>query len=371
MPKTVVWSFAWSVLIGLSTAPMSAIRASESDLRGNGETVVVAQTSVRATTESDSGDQGVSYGEPLASGKVIVKGALLAGPYRVGSRGGEVFVNGQQVAVLQDSQHELQQAAATERQNHPVVRLVAAIERHLLDDQVLLVFDKYTRAITDEETAADFINDLARARSLRERVLVAMSVELGDTEDVSTAQWREVLADFQLTEDLRQFVTACEDGEDEEDEDVSTVVCRRETTSQNMCVLSVVGMILAVLSVGILLSCHPDSIGGWSAVADSTSRIRLIGQCLLLVVVLSVFDLACTLLVGARGHLEELNPVANSLLATPAALIAFKLTTTAIGAGILWSLRRYAGAQLASWWLCLLLTILTARWVTIQSLFFV
>lgn len=38
------------------------------------------------------------------------------------------------------------------------------------------------------------------------------------------------------------------------------------------------------------------------------------------------------------------------------------------GAGILWFRRDYVGAQKASWWLCLGLTIVSIRWLTVPTL---
>jgi len=55
----------------------------------------------------------------------------------------------------------------------------------------------------------------------------------------------------------------------------------------------------------------------------------------------------------------------------PAALAAFKVSATCLGTGLLWRLKNYHGAQVASWWLCMILTLVTVRWVTVQSLFFV
>jgi len=55
----------------------------------------------------------------------------------------------------------------------------------------------------------------------------------------------------------------------------------------------------------------------------------------------------------------------------PAALAAFKVSATCLGTGLLWRLKHYHGAQVASWWLCMILTLVTVRWVTVQSLFFV
>ena len=78
-----------------------------------------------------------------------------------------------------------------------------------------------------------------------------------------------------------------------------------------------------------------------------------------------------TLLTDPHGGFTELNPIAGLFVKTPLALSGFKLVATGVAVGILWYRRIYVGAQKAAWWLCLVLTLVTIRWVTIQSLFYV
>ena len=90
-----------------------------------------------------------------------------------------------------------------------------------------------------------------------------------------------------------------------------------------------------------------------------------------LVAVLSFFDLGCTLLAQGSIGFVEINPLGSELLDSPALLAGFKLTSLLVGCAILLALRRYRGAQVASWWLCLVCTILTFRWATYGTLFLV
>ena len=94
-------------------------------------------------------------------------------------------------------------------------------------------------------------------------------------------------------------------------------------------------------------------------------------RCLLLIAAYSLFDLIATVMALKTGHVEELNPLGVGLILAPAALAAFKVSATCLGTGLLWKLKNYHGAQVASWWLCMILTLVTVRWVTVQSLFFV
>jgi hypothetical protein len=57
------------------------------------------------------------------------------------------------------------------------------------------------------------------------------------------------------------------------------------------------------------------------------------------------------------------------MIHSPVLLSAFKLTATLAGAGILIHLRRNRRAQVASWWVCLVCSLLAFRWVSFHSLF--
>jgi hypothetical protein len=50
-------------------------------------------------------------------------------------------------------------------------------------------------------------------------------------------------------------------------------------------------------------------------------------------------------------------------------LILFKAIAVSVTIGLLYALHRRPVAQVASWWSCLVLTLLTARWLTFHSMF--
>jgi hypothetical protein len=84
---------------------------------------------------------------------------------------------------------------------------------------------------------------------------------------------------------------------------------------------------------------------------------------------LSGFDLSLTLAAQQAGTLLELNPLGSQLVANPLLLASFKITSLVAACAILVTLRRYRGAQVVSWWMCMVCTVLTYRWVTFNSLF--
>jgi hypothetical protein len=130
--------------------------------------------------------------------------------------------------------------------------------------------------------------------------------------------------------------------------------------------LNLVGLALVTLAFGTLLTQRP----GESAVDEQASKRRARNLCLNtgLIVALSLFDLSCTLFAHLSGGFKELNPIGSALAENPMNLMLFKVVTLLISATILIALRHHPRAQLASWWLCLVLVVLTFRWTTYHGM---
>ena len=86
---------------------------------------------------------------------------------------------------------------------------------------------------------------------------------------------------------------------------------------------------------------------------------------------LAVLDLVCTTISARTASFWELNPLGAAVLSTPLVLGMFKMGATLMSGAILFALRQYHGAQVASWWLALFCTVLAIRWVTFNSMFLV
>lgn len=67
--------------------------------------------------------------------------------------------------------------------------------------------------------------------------------------------------------------------------------------------------------------------------------------------------------------MRELNPLGSRLIDDPVQLSAFKIATTLLCCTLLYALRGHATARTAAWWLCLVCTVLTFRWLVANSLF--
>lgn len=132
--------------------------------------------------------------------------------------------------------------------------------------------------------------------------------------------------------------------------------------------LTMFALVLVVFAVGhLLINSQP-----MFANIDDASTLDQIKKatvvCLVIVALMSVIDLVWTLIAHQSGSMRELNPLGNRLISDPTQLMVFKIVVTSISIGLLFRFRELAFARRATWWCCLVLTLLTARWLTFHSL---
>ena len=131
--------------------------------------------------------------------------------------------------------------------------------------------------------------------------------------------------------------------------------------------LTVLGMLLSVFALGHVLKWTAKSIVAEQNAAYSPEVTRCVEVALLLMLAMSLIDLVWTILAGQAGVMKEVNPLAATYLDSPVQLVAFKVTATGLGCGILYAWRRRKQVQDATWWMCLVCVLLTFRWVVFDS----
>jgi hypothetical protein len=134
-------------------------------------------------------------------------------------------------------------------------------------------------------------------------------------------------------------------------------------------VMTALSMALAIGAFGILIRNQPARGTGLSSVEATIEARRTLVWCVGVLVVLNMFDLACTLLAVRTGGLLELNPIAEELTRSPILLVIFKLTLLGAVAAVLLRFWHYRMAQLVSWWASALYAVLAIRWATYSSMF--
>ncbi len=133
--------------------------------------------------------------------------------------------------------------------------------------------------------------------------------------------------------------------------------------------MTVVSLALAMGALGVLIRNQPARGRSLRSQEASPGAWQTLARSVVLLVVLNLFDLACTLLALRTGGLLELNPLAPSAADGPLPMAAFKLVLVALTCGVMLTFWRYRLAQLASWWSSALYTVLTIRWATYNSFF--
>lgn len=133
--------------------------------------------------------------------------------------------------------------------------------------------------------------------------------------------------------------------------------------------LSMAGMIIVVLAVGHLFSFNPTLAKILPEQSQQFHLPRAVYYSVGLIVAMSLLDLAWTLMASSVGLMNELNPVGSRLIGNPDALVAFKAVATLIAAALLISLRDRRSAQMAAWWLCIVCTLVSARWLIFNSMY--
>ena len=132
--------------------------------------------------------------------------------------------------------------------------------------------------------------------------------------------------------------------------------------------LSIAAMVLTAAAMMHLLSAPPS---GAEVGVDGVISLRqdvLLTRSLTLIGVLSALDLTNTLLNVNAGRMVEVNPIAAGLVTSASAVTAFKVALTGLACGLLYKLRFHVAARKAAWFGCMLLTLLTARWVMFGAL---
>lgn len=336
----------------------------ERDLAGDG----AAPDERRADTSAEGAAPAVD------SGFLIVDNRYVPPPYRIEHDGEYLHINGVAVGLPAPAgrfpgrgdfgagpgfrgRHSFGRKSPWLRREDAARAALAQAERLFLHGSLVIRFTDGTIGVFPygEAVLHSLVSDQDRTEKLR--ILMSES-----RQSITLAQWSGLVDDFEPDDGLRQRLAAMGEARTVHSEPMP------QLPEYGLYVLTVAGMMLTVASFGIVMSHRPQHFCRWSEVNRIPRDVHLVTGCAVMVGVLCVFDLVCTLTAAHTMHFWELNPFGAPLAAQPLALTVVKLLATSACVVILWSLRFYRGAQLASWWLCLGLTLLAARWVVFNSL---
>jgi hypothetical protein len=187
--------------------------------------------------------------------------------------------------------------------------------------------------------------------------------------DVDRATWAQLVSEFQPT---AEFLTRANEHiaqMDELDGNIANIAMHNVWIRRIEYPLTVFAMVIVTLAFGHLMSTKPYIASDAALVTDSPSPQQAVFRSLLIVGILSVVDLLWTVVASDSGSMRELNPLGSQLIDRPLQLVAFKSATISPAIGLMYWLHRTPIAQAASWWSCLVLALVTARWLTFSSMF--
>ncbi len=232
--------------------------------------------------------------------------------------------------------------------------------------QVIVAFEGLTPAVLSKSAGGNDLLSVLVSEEHRQTLLPEVLSFAGSTE--SASKWSDWITSFQPD---NEFLTAAQPIVDAIDSAFQKGQARQAAIRrlENYAFpLTIAGMVMSVFAIGHLISNPPNGGRTPDEVEMSQEVVRIVTRSLMLVVALSLLDLIWTLLASQAGTMRELNPVGGRLIDDPAKLILFKVAMTGLAAGLIFKLRYYRRAQLASWWACLILTLLTIRWLTFNSM---
>lgn len=297
-------------------------------------------------------------------GFVFLDGRYIAPPYAIEVKDGVININGDKRRVTDFKMPDYYEMMRSDREKRE--QLHCELQLHRIGHVIVLFRNRQPMYLDEIDEGAQLIRVLARSTSSHNENY-GIPKTLGC--DVDTVTWDRLVSEFQPS---TEFLKRASDHLEQLGQ-----VSRTNTNcvAQNVWVsrigfpLTVIAMVIVALAFGHLMSTKPYLGPDTAQMTDSPSARQIVFRSLLLVGALSVIDLIWTVVASGSGSMRELNPFGSQLIDGPLQLVAFKTATITPAIGLMYWLHRSAIAQAASWWSCLVLTLVTARWLTFSSMF--
>jgi hypothetical protein len=364
-----------------------------------GHLVLAEKVRCAEDSPTDTDQTRMVDGTPIEQGFVIVDGQCLPPPYIIDQRGEELFIgerniptgpllarSGRNGAGFRRGDDPDRTRGPMAAWDDPTTRLLSRLERQLANNALLLISgQEWAHLASVGDTPGILQVLISNAASDRKVTLIR---RYGIPDWIRPAQLRQLVDEFESTPEFTQRIEDLieEHGLYEVNAswtpppDKWAVADDLRNRHQWYALLSskpvsygitVMSMAIAVIATGTLIMGCPQSRGRWRETNDAPEERDKVRANVVLLSLLGCFDLLLTLTAQQTGGLMELNPLGSQLISSPLLLTGFKLISLLLVCLILFRLRAYRGAQLASWWMCLVCTILMYRWVTFNSLFMI
>lgn len=319
------------------------------------------------------------------AGYVFIDRQYLAPPYKLSDRDGNLSINGVVVTRQRDKRAEPWPGSRGpddgfrgERRpppgpgwsrpgpgGFPGDRGARWLEGVLKLDGVVFAFREQPIVVADSGASVDLLKSLVGSDDAE--ALESFLATLPPQE--SQQEWKDWITGYSMPDSLRTRAVEVVEKSEEMSRKNEAAAAAVQRLHRFAYPLNVLGMVAGVLAVGHLLRSLPKKAHEPTGEQSLREHQRAAMLSAGLVALFSALDLVWTILAWQAGQMSELNPLGSRLIEDPLSLAMFKTGTTLVSCGLLVALRRHAQAQFAAWWLCLLCTILTFRWLVVNSLF--
>jgi hypothetical protein len=300
-------------------------------------------------------------------GFVFVDGEYLAPPYEIRFADGRFLVNDREFTCQPPAQEFGGRGFGPPRGGMSSWRsAINMVQNQLSGDGIVMSFKDQPYVQLDSTTVYELLQSMTTQaeRSMRQiRVMERLP------EEFDQEVWDAWIRDFVPPDNLKQRAALWIANYDKNQEQAQAEIRATRWMSRLAYPMSVASMVLTVLSIGHLLGGRPHAGQPTRGMDDSPAMIHALNWSLFFAAAFSTFDLVWTILASNTNQMRELNPIGSQWISDPRHLAGFKVSVTFSCLALLWLLRRHKRAQIAAWWICLILTLVTIRWLTFNSLF--
>jgi hypothetical protein len=300
-------------------------------------------------------------------GFLFLDGEYLAPPYEIRYAEDKLTANGRELTCIPPPRNIGGRGFGYSRGGEPSWRyMVNELSSHLEQNAVVFSFEGQPYYNLDVNKTYEFLGSIMaqEKRSVRQAV-----VREGLPTEFDKTVWDNWIAHFEPPEDLRQRAAVFVSRYDEDQRKAEAQIRAAQWMERLAYPLSVGSMVLIVLAIGHLLGGRPHAGKPSFGVDASPELIRALEWSLFFTMAFSSIDLIWTILAANSNQMRELNPIGSQWIEDSRHLAGFKISVTFSCLALLWLLRRHKRAQIAAWWVCLILTLVTIRWLTFHSLF--
>ena len=326
--------------------------------------------------QSDSpGPRGFGRGDdsPLEitveKGFLFIDGEYVAPPYEIRCDAEKLTVNGREV-TCKPPQRDFSGRGfggfGSRGSDFSLRYFFSQMHGQLSLELVVMSFEGQPFVSFDTSHTYDLLKSLifTGSRSVRQ---VAVRNQL--PHDFSRPVWDDWISNFKPPDDLKIRAAALTNSFEQNQENALADIRAQRLLERLSYPLSVGGMVLSVLAIGHLLGGRPHAGKATLGLDPSPEMIRALNWSVAFAAAFSVLDLVWTILAtSANSGVTELNPIGSQFVHDPRNMAGFKIGVTFSCLALLWLMRKHKRAQIAAWWLCLILTLVTCRWLLIDSL---